>query len=79
MLVLAFQHKGRQVQALGMKERMKQKQFEVFVGGLDKDVNEEESKNVFEKVDEIIEIRLANNPHTQKNNVFTFILFVTIE
>ncbi|XP_057822187.1 uncharacterized protein LOC131034621 [Cryptomeria japonica] len=62
-----------------IKERRKQKEFEVFVGGLDKDANEEDLKKVFGEVGEIIEIRLAKNPHTQKNKGFAFIRFATVE
>lgn len=62
-----------------MKERRKQKEFEVFVGGLDKDANEDDLKKVFGEVGEIIEVRLAKNPHTQKNKGFAFIRFATVE
>lgn len=36
-------------------------------------------KKVFGEVGEIIEVRLAKNPHTQKNKGFAFIRFATVE
>lgn len=62
-----------------VKERIKQKEFEVFVGGLDKDADEEDLKKVFSEVGEVVEIRLAKNPQTQKNKGFGFVRFATVE
>lgn len=62
-----------------VKERIKQKEFEVFVGGLDKDADEEDLKKVFSGVGEVVEIRLAKNPLTQKNKGFGFVRFATVE
>uniref|UniRef100_A0A0C9RY74 TSA: Wollemia nobilis Ref_Wollemi_Transcript_4346_2585 transcribed RNA sequence n=1 Tax=Wollemia nobilis TaxID=56998 RepID=A0A0C9RY74_9CONI len=62
-----------------VKERRKQKEFEVFVGGLDKDATEEDLKKVFSEVGEVVEIRLARNPQTKKNKGFAFIRYATVE
>lgn len=62
-----------------VKERIKQKEFEVFVGGLDKDADEEDLKKVFSEVGEVVEVRLARNPQTQKNKGFAFVRFATVE
>eukprot|EP00252_Welwitschia_mirabilis_P027288 TRINITY_DN9327_c0_g1_i1.p1 TRINITY_DN9327_c0_g1~~TRINITY_DN9327_c0_g1_i1.p1 ORF type:complete len:684 (+),score=183.24 TRINITY_DN9327_c0_g1_i1:175-2226(+) len=62
-----------------VKERRKQKEFEVFVGGLDKDANEDDLKNVFSKVGEVVEVRLAKVPRSEKNRGFAFVRFATIE
>jgi len=62
-----------------VKERIKQKEFEVFVGGLDKDADEEDLKVVFSEVGEVVEIRLAKNPQTHKNKGFGFVRFATVE
>ncbi|XP_056693275.1 uncharacterized protein [Spinacia oleracea] len=62
-----------------VKERRKRKEFEVFVGGLDKDATEEHLKEVFSVVGEVTEVRLMMNPQTKKNKGFAFLRFSTIE
>lgn len=62
-----------------LKDRQKQKQFEIFVGGLDKEADEEDLKKVFGAVGEIKEIRMSKNPTSQKNRGFAFIRYETIE
>ncbi|KAI8028004.1 Heterogeneous nuclear ribonucleoprotein Q [Camellia lanceoleosa] len=60
-------------------ERRKRKEFEVFVGGLDRDVTEDDLRNVFSQVGEITEVRLLKNPVTKKNKGFAFLRFATVE
>ncbi|KAJ6828328.1 uncharacterized protein M6B38_362895 [Iris pallida] len=62
-----------------VKEHRKRKEFEVFVGGLDKDATENDLKKVFSAVGEITEVRLLMNPQTKKNKGFAFLRFATIE
>lgn len=62
-----------------LKDRQKQKEFEIFVGGLNKDADEEDLKKVFGEVGEIVEIRMSRNPTTQKNKGFAFIQYATVE
>ncbi|KAJ0964326.1 hypothetical protein J5N97_029448 [Dioscorea zingiberensis] len=62
-----------------IKERSKRKEFEVFVGGLDKDATEDDLKNVFGAVGVIMEVRLLRNPITKKNKGFAFLRFETVE
>ncbi|PIA31041.1 hypothetical protein AQUCO_05300104v1 [Aquilegia coerulea] len=62
-----------------VKERRKRKEFEVFVGGLDKDASEDDLKKVFSAVGEIVEVRLMMNPQTKKNKGFAFLRFATVE
>ena len=62
-----------------VKERRKRKEFEVFVGGLDRDVTEEDLFHFFRRVGDITEVRLMKNALTQKNKGFAFIRFATIE
>uniref|UniRef100_A0A7N0T0P2 RRM domain-containing protein n=1 Tax=Kalanchoe fedtschenkoi TaxID=63787 RepID=A0A7N0T0P2_KALFE len=62
-----------------LKERRKRKEFEVFVGGLDKDATEEDLKKVFGKVGEVTEVRLMINPQTKKNKGFAFLRFATVD
>ncbi|XP_065859110.1 uncharacterized protein [Euphorbia lathyris] len=61
------------------KERRKRKEFEVFVGGLDKDATEDDLRKVFSRVGEVTEVRLMMNPQTKKNKGFAFMRFATIE
>lgn len=62
-----------------VNERRKRKEFEVFVGGLDKDATEEDLKKVFSEVGEVVEVRLMMNPQTKKNKGFAFLRFATVE
>eukprot|EP00253_Pinus_taeda_P003994 PITA_03994 len=62
-----------------VKERRKRKEFEVFVGGLDKDAEEEDLRKVFSEVGEVVEIRLMMNPQTQKNKGFAFIRYAAVD
>ncbi|KAK9002047.1 hypothetical protein V6N11_024736 [Hibiscus sabdariffa] len=62
-----------------VQERRKRKEFEVFVGGLDKDATEDDIRKVFSQVGEIVEVRLMMNPQTKKNKGFAFLRFATVE
>lgn len=62
-----------------VKERRKRKEFEVFVGGLDKDASETDLKKAFAIVGEVTEVRLMMNPQTKKNKGFAFLRFATVE
>ncbi|WMV24585.1 hypothetical protein MTR67_017970, partial [Solanum verrucosum] len=61
------------------KERLKRKEFEIFIGGLDKDVVEDDPRKIFSQVGEVTEVKLLINPHTKKNKGFKFLLFATVE
>lgn len=50
-----------------VKERRKRKEFEIFVGGLDKDATEDDLREVFSEVGEVTEVRLMMNPQTKKD------------
>ncbi|KAL5992530.1 hypothetical protein ACLOJK_013449 [Asimina triloba] len=62
-----------------VKERRKRKEFEIFVGGLDRDATEEDLREVFGAVGEVTEVRLMRNPATHKNRGFAFLRFGTVE
>ncbi|KAK3141911.1 hypothetical protein QOZ80_4BG0339770 [Eleusine coracana subsp. coracana] len=62
-----------------VKEHRKRKEFEVFVGGLDKDATESDLTKVFGEVGEITEVRLMMNPVTKKNKGFAFLRYATVE
>ena len=62
-----------------VRERQKKKELEVFVGGLDRDTNEEDLREVFSEIGDITEVRMLMNPMTNKNKGFAFIRFATVE
>uniref|UniRef100_M8BJ40 Heterogeneous nuclear ribonucleoprotein Q n=1 Tax=Aegilops tauschii TaxID=37682 RepID=M8BJ40_AEGTA len=62
-----------------VKAHRKRKEFEVFVGGLDKDATESDLRKVFSEVGEITEVRLMMNPVTKKNKGFAFLQYETVE
>ncbi|OMO70082.1 hypothetical protein CCACVL1_19112 [Corchorus capsularis] len=41
-----------------VRERRKRKEFEVIVGGLDKDATEDDIRKVFSQIGEVVEVRL---------------------
>lgn len=59
--------------------RRKQKDFEVFVGGLDRDAVEEDVEKAFKDVGEVMEVRLVKKAHSQRNKGFAFVRFATVE
>ncbi|XP_072961108.1 uncharacterized protein [Typha angustifolia] len=60
-------------------QRRRQRDFEVFAGGLPRDATEEDLERVFEKVGDVVEVRLARIPHSDKNKGFAFVRFATVE
>ncbi|XP_074572557.1 uncharacterized protein LOC141829039 [Curcuma longa] len=58
-----------------VKRRKMKKEQEIFVGGLDRDAIEEDLKVAFEKVGEVVEVRLHKDFATNKNKGFAFIKF----
>ncbi|OVA12858.1 RNA recognition motif domain [Macleaya cordata] len=60
-------------------ERKIKKELEIFVGGLDRDAVEDDVKKVFEKIGEVVEVRLHRNHLTNKNKGFAFVKFAQKE
>lgn len=61
------------------KARKIKKAQQVFVGGLDRDVKEDDIRKVFEKVGPVVEIRLHKDLATNKNKGFAFVKFAEKE
>uniref|UniRef100_M1ACD0 Heterogeneous nuclear ribonucleoprotein n=1 Tax=Solanum tuberosum TaxID=4113 RepID=M1ACD0_SOLTU len=61
------------------KERLKRKEFEIYIGGLDKDVVEDDLRKIFNQLGEVTEVKLLMNPQTKKNKGFAFLRFKTVE
>uniref|UniRef100_A0A803NB38 RRM domain-containing protein n=1 Tax=Chenopodium quinoa TaxID=63459 RepID=A0A803NB38_CHEQI len=68
---------GAQELAAAAKERKVKKELEIFVGGLDREVIEDDVKKTFEKVGEVVEVRLLKDTLTNKNRGFAFVRFAT--
>ncbi|KAJ0967081.1 hypothetical protein J5N97_023998 [Dioscorea zingiberensis] len=69
-----------QIEILNMaKARKIKKEQEIFVGGLDRDAVEDDLRKVFEKVGEVVEIRLHKDFNTNKNKGFAFVKFASKE
>ncbi|XP_068650136.1 heterogeneous nuclear ribonucleoprotein Q-like isoform X2 [Aristolochia californica] len=62
-----------------LSDRKKQKEFEIFVGGLDKEAVEEDLIKVFGEFGEIQAARIVKHPTTQKSKGFAFIRYATVE
>ena len=62
-----------------LHERRKRKEFEIFVGSLDKGASEEDLKKVFGHVGEVTEVRILKNPQTKKSKGSAFLRFATVE
>lgn len=62
-----------------ISERKKQKEFEIFVGGLNREAVEEDLTKVFGVFGEIQAARIVKNPTTQKSKGYAFIRFATVE
>jgi hypothetical protein len=57
------------------KERKIRKEHEIFVGGLDREATEEDLRKVFQRIGEVVEVRLHKNSSTNKNKVYAFVKF----
>lgn len=74
----ALEEEQRELTAI-VKERKNRKEREVFVGGLDRDAVEEDVRKVFQKMGEIVEIRLHKSPLTNKNKGYAFVEYAKKE
>ncbi|ONK71695.1 uncharacterized protein A4U43_C04F11390 [Asparagus officinalis] len=62
-----------------MTERKKQKEFELFIGGLDKGAVDSDLVKVFGVFGEIQSVRIVKHPSTQKSKGFAFLRYANIE
>ena len=58
-------------------ERRKRRKTEVFVGGLDKDTQEEDIRNIFAEAGEIVDLRLVTSSRT--GNKFAFLRYASAD
>ncbi|KAL5754497.1 hypothetical protein ACOSP7_022717 [Xanthoceras sorbifolium] len=73
-----LEEERRQLKAITNDRRIK-KEHEIFVGGLDREATEEDVKQVFERIGEIVEVRLHKNFSTNKNKGYAFVKFANKE
>ncbi|KAG9448086.1 hypothetical protein H6P81_014214 [Aristolochia fimbriata] len=62
-----------------VEERRRPKDYEIFVGGLDREAVEEDLERVFTKVGEVVDVRLVKQPNSNRNKGFAFVRFATVE
>ncbi|KAK1257503.1 Polyadenylate-binding protein RBP47 [Acorus gramineus] len=62
-----------------VRERYKRKEYEIFIGGLDRGTTEEELRKIFSEVGEIVEVRLMKNHITGVSKGFAFLRFATVD
>ena len=74
----ALEEEHRELTAIA-KERKISKAHEIFVGGLDRDAEEEDVKKVFERIGEVVEVRLHKNLSSNKNKGYAFVKFANKE
>ncbi|KAE8010599.1 hypothetical protein FH972_006956 [Carpinus fangiana] len=74
----ALEEECRELTAVA-KERKIKKEHEIFVGGLDRDAEEEDVRKVFERIGEVVEVRLHRDPSTNKNKGYAFVKFASKE
>lgn len=61
------------------KDRKIKKEHEIFVGGLDRDATDEDVRKVFERIGEIVEVRLHKNFSNNRNKGYAFVKFANKE
>ncbi|MQL90055.1 hypothetical protein Taro_022644 [Colocasia esculenta] len=64
-------------QMVGMSERQKRRKTEIFIGGLDREAKEVDIRKVFEKVGEVVEVRMMIDKKTGKNKGYAFLRYAT--
>ncbi|KAH7519943.1 hypothetical protein FEM48_Zijuj08G0091000 [Ziziphus jujuba var. spinosa] len=74
----AAEDEHRELSAI-VKERKIKKEREIFVGGLDRDAVEEDVRRVFEKIGEIVQVRLHKSSSTNKNKGYAFVEYTKKE
>ncbi|KAL9229633.1 hypothetical protein vseg_005081 [Gypsophila vaccaria] len=75
--IKSLNEENKDEMAAAAKERKLKKEHEIFVGGLDREVVEEDVKKAFEMAGEVVEVRLLKDPSTNKNRGFAFVRFAT--
>ncbi|KAG5219195.1 nucleolin [Salix suchowensis] len=74
----AMEDERRELTAVA-KERKIKKEYEIFVGGLDRDATDEDLRKVFEKIGEVVEVRLHKDLSTNRNKGYAFVKFACKE
>ncbi|KAJ8764532.1 hypothetical protein K2173_006272 [Erythroxylum novogranatense] len=73
-----FDEERKELTAIA-KERKIKKEYEIFVGGLDREATEEDVRKVFQNVGDVVEVRLHRNLSINKNKGYAFVKFANKE
>ncbi|XP_050371784.1 uncharacterized protein LOC126789608 [Argentina anserina] len=71
---VALEDERKQLSAI-TKERKTKKELEIFIDGLDPDVEADDVRRVFERIGGIVGVRLQKNPSTNKNKGYAYVEF----
>ncbi|XP_065853080.1 uncharacterized protein [Euphorbia lathyris] len=74
----ALEEEQKELTAVAKMRKIK-KEYEIFVGGLDKEATEEDVKKVFMKIGEVVEVRLHKNLSTNKSKGYAFVKYANKE
>ncbi|XP_021683966.2 uncharacterized protein LOC110667439 isoform X2 [Hevea brasiliensis] len=74
----ALEEERKELTAIA-KERKIKKEYEIFVGGLDREATEDDVRKVFEKIGEVVEVRLHRNLSMSKSKGYAFVKFANKE
>ncbi|XP_061373720.1 uncharacterized protein LOC133316040 [Gastrolobium bilobum] len=74
----AFEQEHMELEAIAKQRKIK-KEHEIFVGGLDRDATEEDLRKVFQRIGEVVEVRLHKDSSTNKNKGYAFVKFANKE
>ncbi|KAM0835052.1 hypothetical protein ACQ4PT_063170 [Festuca glaucescens] len=69
----------RKVMSDMVKNRQLKKELEIFVGGLNRDADEEDIRKLFGQVGDVVEVRLHKDFSMNKNKGFAFVMFASKE
>ncbi|KAK7262939.1 hypothetical protein RJT34_30521 [Clitoria ternatea] len=75
---VALEEEHMELEAIAKQRKIK-KEHEIFVGGLDRDATEDDLRKVFQRIGEIVEVRLHKNSSTNKNKGYAFVKFANKE
>ena len=75
---VALEDEHRELTAIA-RERKISKEHEIFVGGLDRDAVEDDLRMVFERIGEVVEVRLHKDSSSNKNKGYAFVKFANKE
>ncbi|WCJ32589.1 Heterogeneous nuclear ribonucleoprotein Q [Euphorbia peplus] len=74
----ALEDEQKELTAVAKMRKIK-KEYEIFVGGLDQEAREEDVKRIFEKIGEVVEVRLHKNLSMNRSKGYAFVKYADKE